>query len=562
MEREATSTKPPGQTVEDFRRDWLAGGTPQIAPLLKCVAADRQGELLGELLRIELGELSKRGVQRSVWDYYPMFTGFRPIIDKVFEARRLAQREEVKVDETEDPILVETSSPPPSTNPLREPQRNDDFQRRYQLRERLGGGSFGDVYRAIDVDLQREVAVKLLRAKNNDLQITMREARLAASIQHPAIVKIFDLVRRSDGSGCIVMEYVAGGTFARWLTDRDRSLESLVLALANVAEALQVAHARGLVHRDIKPDNILVDTVGMPRLVDFGLAVYEAEQSGLNGEFAGTLAYMAPEQIRGEAHLLDGRCDIWALGVILYEVLTEKKPFAVRHRRELCDEILNRAPRPPRMIDHALPESLERICLKCLTKDVTGRYTNAQDLARDLRRSVTTPPAGRPDNLTGTQLDGSAGLLRDTWEMLDPDLQDAFSLAFNKKRRTGSNRISTRDLFQALLRIQNDELLDLIRSLPPGAMPEPMDERLAPDDSVLREEPLLSDCVSDSLRAFQSAAPMPRKLSPTDLFVDIGKHGHGPSVRQLREHGVTANDLEARVDQLRLAIVRRTDHTE
>jgi hypothetical protein len=155
--------------------------------------------------------------------------------------------------------------------------------------------------------------------------------------------------------------------------------------------------------------------------------------------------------------------------------------------------------------------------------------------------------------------DPTAGILHMMWDCLDENLQDAFSLAYNQKRRTGSNRISTRDLFQALVRIDDQAFHALADSLPEGALPEPVAPEVSSDDTVLQEEPLLSDCVADSLTAFRQSAPLPRKVSPADIFVDIAKHGHGPSVSRLRQHGVGPAEVETRVSQLKLPVQERRE---
>lgn len=180
------------------------------------------------------------------------------------------------------------------------------------------------------------------------------------------------------------MQYVEGCSLAeRIKTDRPSPTRTAQL-LAQVADAAHHAHRQGFVHRDLKPSNILLDKDGNPYVSDFGLALHERAQSQHCGDASGTALYRSPEQVRGEADWMDGRCDIWALGVITYEMLTGRRPF------RNSEEILLRSPKPPRQVDDRIPEQLERICLKCLSKAVDDRYATADALARDLREAFAT----------------------------------------------------------------------------------------------------------------------------------------------------------------------------
>jgi len=253
----------------------------------------------------------------------------------------------------------------------------------------LGWGSYGSVYLARDEHLQRSVAIKVPRwkpsATRNDLHRYLEEARTLAKLQHPGIAAVFDAGSTEDGVPYIVTQYIDGSSLKEWLKKNRPEPSFTATLLADISEAVHFAHRRGFTHRDLKPGNILLDSQGRPYVVDFGLALHEDLQRERVGESAGTLPYMAPEQVRGESHHLDGRADIWALGVILYEALTGRWPFRADNDSLLKEEILHREPRPPRQIDDRIPAELERICLKCLSKDITRRYSTAADLAKDLK---------------------------------------------------------------------------------------------------------------------------------------------------------------------------------
>ncbi len=265
---------------------------------------------------------------------------------------------------------------------------------RYELRQLLGEGSFAQVFLAFDTQLGRDVALKFPKksrfASAEQLETFLTEARTAAKLEHPGIVRFYDVGSLSDEACFISMEYCSGGSLESLLKAGPVPLRQAIDIIANAAEAVHFAVLKGLVHRDLKPSNIMFGQDGKPRIVDFGLALHDSQQLQHAGEVAGTLPYMSPEQVRGEAHRLDGRSDIWSLGVILYQLLTGRRPFQ-GDKRQLADEILHREPKPLRQIDDQIPASLEDCCLRCLAKDVSARYSTARDLSEALQRQLVSP---------------------------------------------------------------------------------------------------------------------------------------------------------------------------
>jgi WD40 repeat protein/tRNA A-37 threonylcarbamoyl transferase component Bud32 len=267
---------------------------------------------------------------------------------------------------------------------------------RFELLEVVGRGAFGTVYKARDPELDRTVAVKVPRAGNlagpQELDRFLREARSAAQLRHPAIVTVHEVGQR-DGLPYLVSDFVPGVTLADQLSARRPGFREAAELVAAVADALQYAHEQGVVHRDVKPSNIMLGADGRPSVMDFGLAKREAGEITMTveGQVLGTPAYMAPEQARGEGHAVDGRGDVYSLGVVLYQMLTGELPFRGTQRM-LLHQVLHDEPRPPRRLNDRISRDLETVCLKAMAKEPARRYPTARDFADDLRRWLKGEP--------------------------------------------------------------------------------------------------------------------------------------------------------------------------
>jgi serine/threonine-protein kinase len=268
----------------------------------------------------------------------------------------------------------------------------------YRIVEKLGGGGMGVVYKAEDTKLKRTVALKFLPEElsrdRQALERFQREAQAASALNHPNICTIYD-IDEHEGQRFIAMEFLEGGALKVHIEHGPLPvLDALDLA-CQMAEALAEAHAHRIVHRDIKPGNVMLTKSGHVKLVDFGLArLPEMASVTTTGATLGTPAYMAPEQVRGET--IDGRADLWALGIVLYEMLAARHPFASESVQGTLHGVLNRAPEPLERLRSGLPPALVRIVNRALTKDALRRYQQAEQMLADMqacRQQLQSSPA-------------------------------------------------------------------------------------------------------------------------------------------------------------------------
>src|SRR5438876_2630138 len=267
----------------------------------------------------------------------------------------------------------------------------------YELLEEIGRGAQGVVFRARQKSLNRIVALKVISlgqwASKAHLKRFRREAEAAASLDHPSIVPIYEVGER-EGACYFSMKFVEGGQLDEVARRAPISIREAAKLIAKVARTVHYAHEHGILHRDIKPGNILLDTKGEPQLTDFGLArLVEAESTVTRTmEVMGTPSYMAPEQAAGEYTKLSNATDVYGLGAVLYQLLTDHPPFAGGTTYETIKLLRETEPRQPRLLNPKIDRDLSTICLKCLEKDPQRRYPSALALAEDLERWLKHEP--------------------------------------------------------------------------------------------------------------------------------------------------------------------------
>lgn len=290
------------------------------------------------------------------------------------------------------PIGESTTEALPGHSPQRPPPLRTSFaagQRfhEYRIVGELGRGGMGVVYKALQETLEREVALKVIRAGGaadaDEVRRFLREAVTAAKLRHPNIVTVYEL-DVVDGIYYYTMEYIEGQDLGRLIAAGPLPVRRAVILALKVARALDHAHGKGVVHRDLKPGNIILDGAGEPMVTDFGLALDLESRPGPSAYAAGTPWYMAPEQVADSGAPVGPACDVYALGVVLFEMLAGQVPFAGARAEEVFAAIETREPPDPRELRPEVDEHLSAICLRCMRKNPAERCASAAKLAAEL----------------------------------------------------------------------------------------------------------------------------------------------------------------------------------
>jgi WD40 repeat protein/tRNA A-37 threonylcarbamoyl transferase component Bud32 len=386
---------------DDFELSWRSGIAPRVEDVLARAAPENRRELLLELVALELSYRRGRGEKPDQSEYIARFPDEACVVEQAFLADRgdrSAARTNGRPADTPE-MSHDTSHragqterhPKCSTLPLNSRIGN------FELREEIGRGGMGIVYKARQLNLPRDVALKMILsgefADRKEIERFRTEAEAVAGLRHPNIVPLHE-VGEEGGRHFLAMAYIEGRDLHEVLRDGPLPPREGARLIQRIAEAVHYAHTQGIIHRDLKPGNILLDSAGEPHVTDFGLA-RRADADGRlteTGQILGTVGFMSPEQVRDRRDGVGPATDIYTLGALLYKCLTGRPPFQAADPIDALLQSVVDPPISPRILSPGIPRDLETVCLKCLEKEPARRYASAQELADDLGRHLRGEP--------------------------------------------------------------------------------------------------------------------------------------------------------------------------
>jgi WD40 repeat protein len=391
-----------------FKGAWQAGQRPRIEDYLVAANQPDHAVLLEELIKLDVRYRRSAGDSPCAEDYTLRFPQASPTwVGAHVSSMTIAAGQRLEAAAGSLPTAMAAGEPHDVIRADGALAPGSSFGT-YQLLEEIGRGGMGVVYKARHLHLKRLVALKMIRsgtqARVEDIDRFRREAQAIARLQHPNVVQIFEVgewhaAAAAESSPFFALEYVDGGSLSQRLAGRPFPPDQAARLTATLAEAVHAAHQQGLVHRDLKPANVLLTADGTPKITDFGLAKQldaELDQTQ-TGQVMGTPSYMAPEQAHGGGRAVGPATDVYALGTILYELLTGAPPFRSANVLDTLEQVRTQEPVPPRQIQPKTPRDLETICLKALRKEPGKRYASARALAQDLHAFLDgTPIQARP----------------------------------------------------------------------------------------------------------------------------------------------------------------------
>jgi hypothetical protein len=382
-----------------FEAAWRSGERPDLGAFLAAIPEPARARLFSELLPLDLESRHQRGERPDAADYRARFPEYLAAIEAVFgfDETRATTGPRSGGKRTLSASLVTAIDQARTRVGLHPALRAALGAAGYEILGELGRGGMGIVYLARRLGLNRLCAVKMIRdgadARPEALRRFFTEAEAVARLRHPSIVQIYH-IGHAGGLPFVELEYLAGGSLDRTMDGTPWEAAKAAGLVEVVARTIAEAHRRGIVHRDLKPANILLDHDGRPKLGDFGLAKILDSDDALTATHMvlGSPRYMAPEQAEGSTRLIGRSTDVYALGAILYELLTGRPPFEAASVLATLALIQQTDPVPPSQFRPGLPRDLETICLKCLEKVPAERYATAEALADDLRRYLSHEP--------------------------------------------------------------------------------------------------------------------------------------------------------------------------